>query len=248
MNFDSSYYNVDYFVTVNGKRFRKDGTEHGWSYSNSDGEWLGCLPIVNAWKDIFKLDGNSKILDIGCGRGTFVNYLRNIGLETFGFDFSQWAVEHLYKCDPKWIVLHDATKPFPYSGCPFDLVIALDIFEHIYLEDIDKVIDEMFRVSKRFVFLQIATVGGRSGFGDHDCGYILKRGESAPIELEAYAVAGHVLVQTKEWWVNRLLVGIERSGNKWKFRDDLVIKFVNKVPADVISNWTKNTLLILERI
>ncbi len=270
-NIDSSYYDEKYFAVKDGKRYRNvDGSEAAWSYANPDGEWFGCNPIVSAWKEIFGLvcldcssgsssgsssrssSSSSKVLDVGCGRGTFIGYLRGSGIETFGFDFSKWAIEHpytgKYKCDPGWIMLHDATKQFPYGGCPFDLVIALDIMEHMYLEDIDKVIDEIYRVSKKWVFLQIATVGGGSGSALHDKGYILKRGDVVPIELEGMVIAGHVTVQNRQFWVDKLMKDGSGNVRNWRLRDDMALDFIRIVPIDVIANWIKNTILILERL
>lgn len=249
--FDSSYYDEKYFAISGGKKFKKaDGTESSWSYANPQAEWLGCSPIVNVWKKIFKLDEKSKVLDVGCGRGTFVGYLRDIGIETWGFDFSKWAVEHVYhKCEPGWIVLHDATQPFPYGGCPFDLVLALDIFEHLYNDgDIDKAINEIYRVTKKWVFLQIAVCGSGGLQGDNKGGYILKKGEVVSVELEGCTVAGHVTVQNKQFWVDKLLKDESGNERKWKIRDDMLSDFINKVPADVISNWIKNTMIILEKV
>jgi SAM-dependent methyltransferase len=252
-NFDSNYYNREYFVTVNGKKFqREDGTECGWSYANSQGEWHGCAPICGVWKNIFGLSGSSKVLDVGCGRGTFIAYLVDLGINAEGFDFSEFSVMNPYsRCPKERIRCHDATLTWPYSDKSFDLVTVLDLYEHIYETDIDKVIYEMLRVSGKYIFLQIATVGGGSGSGIHDKGYILKRGEKIPVRLEGCAVAGHVTVQNKQFWIDRLLDGItrssEKSSDKWKFRDDLVGEFVKKVDPAILSNWTKNTLLILEK-
>lgn len=243
---DSNYYDAEYFAIKGGKKFRNaDGSKGEWSYANPNAEWHGCGPIVNAWKNIFNLNSSSKVLDVGCGRGTFIGYMRTAGIEAFGFDYSRWAVEHPYaKCHKNWIMLHDATRQFPYGGCPFDLVIVLDLMEHLYIEDIDKVIDEIYRVCKRWVFLQIATApGGGSGSGIHEKGYILKRGEKIPIELEGMVVAGHVTVQDRQFWINKLIKGRE---DKWRFRDDMVLQFISKVPTDVIANWVKNTIIILE--
>jgi SAM-dependent methyltransferase len=245
MDFDSSYYNIDYFVTLNGKKFRKDGTECGWGYSNIEGEWLGCQPIVKVWKEIFNPINS---LDVGCGRGTFVTYERDIGIDAVGFDFSGWAVQNPYKrCKKEWLRNFDATLEWPYLDKSFDLVTALDIFEHIYSEDIDKVVKELFRVSGKWVFLQIATIGGGSGSGIHDVGYILKRGEKIPVDLEKNAVAGHVTICDKPFWIEKLGKKMD-DNNKFIFRDDLVQEFIKKTPADVVSNWVKNTLIILERV
>jgi SAM-dependent methyltransferase len=238
--FDSSYYDSNYFAIKDGKKFNKaDGSSGAWSYANPEGEWLGCEPIVKAWKEIFKC-GN--MLDIGCGRGTFVGYARAIGIKAYGFDFSEWAVTHLYPgCESSWIACRDATKEWGYPDDYFDLVTVLDLMEHLYTEDIDRVIDQMYRVAKRYVFMQIATVGGGSGSGIHDKGYILKRGEPVPVNLECMAVAGHVTVQDREFWTGKLT----RDG--WVFRDDIVEEFIKKVPGDVLANWVKNTLIVLEK-
>ena len=217
--FDSEYYNEDYFKTP---------------------EWLGCEPIVKTWKEIFNLNDKSCVLDVGCGRGTFIGYLRNIGIETHGFDFSEWAINNPYpKCHKDWIRCHDATKQFPYGGSPFDLVLCLDLMEHMYIDDIDKVINEIFRVGNKWIFLQIATVDSNSN------GYILEKEDLVPKELEGMAVAGHVTVQNKQFWINKLMANKE---NKWKLRDDKVKEFIKKVPSNIISNWTKNTILILEKV
>lgn len=247
--FDAMYYDEKYFADIQGKSFnRPDGSIDHWGYKNPNGEWHGCDPIVKAWKKIFNLNSNSKVLDVGCGRGTFVGYLRKVGIETFGFDFSQWAIDHPYTgCKKDWIRVHDATKQFPYGGCPFDLVIVLDLMEHLYVDDIDKVIDEIYRVCKKWVFLQIATCGSGGLQGDGS-GYILKKGEKVPIELECMVVAGHVTVQPRQFWVNELLKDSSGKERGWKLRDDMILSFVGKVPVDVISNWLKNTIIILEKI
>lgn len=241
--FDSDYYNKDYFKTPNGKKYTKhDGSIGAWSYANPTGDWHGCEPIVRAWKDIFSLNDKSLVLDVGCGRGTFISYLRDIGIQTYGFDYSEWAVANPHpRCHKDWIKCHDATKEFPYGGSPFDLVICLDLMEHMYIDDIDFVVNEIFRVSNKWIFLQIATINNDT----NETGYILKKGDMIPKELECMAVAGHVTVQNKQFWINKLMKGKE---NKWKLREDKIIEFVNKVSHDVIDNWIKNTILVIEKI
>jgi len=241
--FDSEYYNEDYFKTPNGKKYTKyDESIGAWSYANPTGDWLGCEPIVKVWKDIFNLNDKSLVLDVGCGRGTFISYLRDIGIQTYGFDFSEWAVANPHPgCHKDWIKCHDATKEFPYGGSPFDLVIVLDLMEHLYIDDIDKIIDEIFRVCKKWIFLQIATCGS-GGLQGNSNGYILNKGDIVPKELEAMAVAGHVTVQNKQFWINKF------NNPKWRFRDDKVEEFTKRVSHEVISNWIQNTLLVLEKV
>lgn len=257
-NFNEQYYDAAYFAIVNGKKFKKaDGSEGGWGYSNPSGEWHGIPPIVGVWKEIFNLNGTSnKMLDVGCGRGQFTAYARRAGIDAYGFDYSSWAVGNKYiGCDTTWITCHDATEKWLYEDKSFDLIIVLDVMEHLYNDgDIDKVIDELYRVAGKWVFLQIATVpGGGSGSGIHDGCYVLRKGEIVPIELEGMAVAGHVTVQTKDFWVNKLLKakdkdGLEYDRKKWILRDDMMLEFVKRTPPDVIANWIKNTMIVLEKI
>lgn len=247
--FTADYYNIDYFVTVNGKKFkRSDGSEGGWGYSNPSGHWDGCDPIAFAWKNIFN---PRNMLDVGCGRGQFTAAARRAGIEAYGFDYSRWAIGNKYiNCDVSWLTCHDATVKWLYGDNSFDLIIVLDLMEHLYNDgDIDKVIDELYRVSRKWVFLQIATIGGGSGSGIHDAGYILKRGEKIPIELGGMVVAGHVTVQSRQFWIDKLMM--DRNGNErkgWKVRDDMVTKFINNVTPAIIDNWIKNAIIVIEKI
>jgi len=233
--FNGDYYDEKYFADPHGKRFNTGETIETWGYRNPSGDWAGCFDIVQAWKNLF----NPKtMLDVGCGRGQFVAYAREAGIEAYGFDFSRWAVNEgrFYRCKPEWLKLHDATKPWPYKDKSFDLVTAIDFYEHIYAEDLDFVIGEMLRVAKRWVFLQIATT--KKG----EEGYILRKGEPVSFK-ERRTWAGHVTVCSEEWWRKRL----KREG--WRFRDDLVKKFIDLIPDKrVIHNWLLNSILIMERV
>jgi ubiquinone/menaquinone biosynthesis C-methylase UbiE len=239
-NFDATYYDEKYFADTQGISFCKpDGSTDYWGYKNPNGEWLGCRPIVSAWKFMFQ---PRNILDIGCGRGTFIYYAREIGILAEGFDFSEWVIGHLYpRCNKEWVKLHDAMKPWPYPDENFDLVTVLDLMENVYIDDIDFVINEMYRVAKKWIFLQITTVGKGHSINKYESGYILKKDNPVPIELQTYAVAGHVSVLTEASWLRRL------KRDEWIVRKDLVERFCKIVPSSVIANWVVNTIIILER-
>lgn len=123
--FESSYYDKKYFADKKGKAFRRpDGTVEYWGYKNPKGEWLGAKKVAEAWKTMLQ---PKNILDIGCGRGVFIAYARDVDIEAEGFDFSEWAIKNPYsRCKKEWLKLHDATKPWPYKDNSFDLVTALD--------------------------------------------------------------------------------------------------------------------------
>ena len=235
--FDRKYYNKDYFQTPEGKKYRAaDGSIHGWSYSNPDGEFLGAGPIAKAWKEVFE---PRNLLDVGAGRGTFIAYARHHGIEAVGFDYSPWAVEEgrFAECEKEWLIEHDATRRWPYIEDRFDLVVALDFYEHIYEEDLVRVIPQMFRVAEKYIFLEIATVDGKK-----ETGYVLKKDEPVPEALEGMAVAGHVTVQSPEFWLDRL------EHDDWVRRRDMENHFVSLCPTGVLANWIQNSIIVLARL
>jgi len=237
-SFNGKYYNRDYFQTPEGKKYRDaSGSIHGWSYESPDGEWSGARPIAKAWKEVFE---PTNLLDVGAGRGTFIAYARDAGIAAEGFDFSEWAVsdEGRYtRCKAEWLRLHDATEPWPYEDDSFDLVVVLDFFEHIYKNDLDFVIGELFRVTSKYVFLQIATVDGVKEFG-----YTLRKGEPVPIELEMYAVAAHVTVQDETFWYDRL------EHEDWMTRRDMTHHFCSLVDPNILHNWILNSIITMEKL
>ena len=189
---------------------------------------------MKTWKELFR---PANVLDVGCGRGTFIGYLRHTGVEAIGFDFSDFAVSHPYaRCRKEWVRQWDATKtPWPYDAASSELVLVLDLMEHIYEEDVDHVIDEIYRVTGKYAFLQIATIR------KSDEEYTLRRGENVPVRLQGLAVAGHVNMRDGAYWMEKLT----RRG--WIPRKDLVEQFCAKAPKDVIANWLLNTIVVMEK-
>jgi len=243
-DFGPDWYDEEYFVGAGGGKafLRPDGTLGRWSYYNPTGEWLGCGPVVGAWLAIFR---PRTLLDVGCGRSTFVAYARRAGIEAYGFDFSTWAIEHHYPGSrPGWLQVADA-RAVPFRDRAFDLVVALDLLEHIYAEDVPTVLAEIFRVSRAYVFFEVATVGSGPGPEGmrHEEGYMLRRGQPIPPELEGCAVAGHVTVQPRDWWEERMMDADPAA--EWVFRRDLEQQFRALVPPEVIRNW--NTIIVLSR-
>lgn len=246
--FDAEYYDEKYFADKQGKTIRHaNGSTDYWGYRNPDGEFLGAKDICKAWKEVFK---PTNMLDVGAGRGTFIAYARDLGIEAVGFDFSEWAIKNPYhRVKPEWLIQHDATKHWPYPDESFDLVVCLDLLEHIYLNDLEFVISELRRVTKRYMFLQIAVAGdgqckdcGNLPVRQREEGYILKKGEPVPPGLEGCAAAGHVTVRRESFWLDKLV------NEDWLLRKDMLHQFCGLVKPEIIKNWLLNSIIILERL
>jgi len=246
--FSAKYYDQKYFADALGKTFcRPNGTSDQWGYRNPSGESEWFKYVLGAWKKMFQ---PKNMLDVGSGRGTVIAYARDIGIDAFGFDFSEWAVsdEGRYpRCEREWITCHDAAQPWSYPDNSFDLVTALDLYEHIYIDDLDFVIKEMYRVANKWIFLQIATVNVVDHFGPGlerpaEDGYILKKGEPVSVEREGNAVAGHVTVQPESFWYQKF------EHDDWMPRRDMVNWFTSLMGSLMNKNWLLNTMIVLEYI
>ena len=233
--FTQQYYDYQYFADPQGKSFDQGtGTIEHWGYKNPEGEFLGAKDITQAWKTMFN---PKKMLDIGCGRGVFLTYARDVGIEAEGFDYSLWGINNPYpRCKKEWLKVHDATQLWPYADQSFDLVTSLDFYEHIYEPDLPFVISEMFRVSKKWIFLQIATVDGVK-----EKGYVLKKGEPIPWE-DGRTWAGHCTVMSPEFWIEKF------EHDEWMLRRDMVNWFCSLVDKNIIRNWLLNSIIVFSRI
>lgn len=96
--------------------------------------------------------GVTSIADIGCGSGLFLNYIKeNTDISRLiGVDFSEDAMKML-KVDRK---VGDITN-IPLEDNSYDLVSALEVLEHLDLEEYKKAKEELVRVSKRYILISV---------------------------------------------------------------------------------------------
>ena len=103
---------------------------------------------------IYKPDPGERVLDLGCGWGTFCWVLGPRVAEIVGVDFSRKSIE---LCEDRLarsaidgvsFLCADA-RDTGLEAESFDLVIGADLVEHLYPEDCEAVVAEAFRVLKK---------------------------------------------------------------------------------------------------
>lgn len=106
---------------------------------------------VQVQKDILRIlpADIASILDIGCGNGIITNILPET-LRVVGVDLSQAALDHVRR------ETHvGSITALPFEDNAFDLVMANDLLEHLTPEQLDAGIQEMKRVSNRYILLTV---------------------------------------------------------------------------------------------
>lgn len=119
------------------------GKESGKSlYENYSWKPDLTIPMARRIMEHCGIEPGMVVLDFGCARGYLVRALRELGVEAFGYDTSQWAVDN---ADPEARrFLNTDTQGVPYwSNIDFDWVIAKDVLEHV--EYVDYTIQTLMR-------------------------------------------------------------------------------------------------------
>lgn len=75
--------------------------------------------------------GPGRALELGCGAGRLQEELAARGWEAWGSDHSPQALAFCRQRGLTRLVEHDATRPLPGELGRFDLILALDLLEHL---------------------------------------------------------------------------------------------------------------------
>lgn len=115
------------------------------------------------------------VLDAGCASGYLVEALRELGVEAYGVDISEYAInsarEDIRDFMHAQSITDDLPKAFPKR---YDLVVTIEVLEHMYPEDGKKAIEKLCSYSDIIIFT------------------------STPYDLDNKT---HVNVQQREYWV-----------------------------------------------
>lgn len=125
-----------------------------------------------------KIKKGIKVLDIGCGRGEIVFWAAKHGAKAFGIDYAKDAIA-LAKTSAKTyakeiqkrvhFTVTDAKKtPFPNTS--FDIIFFIEVVEHLYPEEQEKIIKEIHRVLKQNGILVMHTAPSK-WFNDYTYRY-----------------------------------------------------------------------------
>ena len=137
----------------------------------------------NLIKD-YNLNKNSKILDIGCGKGYLIYELFKIlkGKNIFGCDISSYAIKNAKKEIKHKIFKHDARKKFKFKDKEFDLVFSSTTLHNFKLLEIFFSLSEIERL----------------GLNKYICVESYKN-EKEQFNLQCWALTAETLIDKKSW-------------------------------------------------
>ena len=132
-------------------------------------------PLV---KNIIKQNNIKSMLDYGCGKGFYYENAVNIsGINNKNLrEFWDINIDIYDPCYEKHDYLDEKKS--------YDLVICIDVLEHIPAIDIDWVLDNIFNKSKKYVFINVACYPAIA---------LLPNGKNA-----------HININSPKWWHKKI--------------------------------------------
>ena len=94
-------------------------------------------------------------LEIGCAKGELVAELRRRGVACIGTDLSQYSVAAGAPELTGRALAAASIAALPFPDDTFDLVVAIEVLEHIPLELVEPALRELWRVSRHHVFVTV---------------------------------------------------------------------------------------------
>jgi ubiquinone/menaquinone biosynthesis C-methylase UbiE len=96
------------------------------------------------------------VLDIGCGSGYLVALWRNTGIEAWGIEISQHALDNR---DSRYVIRGSFTE-IPFANDSFDVVLSYGVLQYIPRTDIPTALREAKRVGRTQIHV--------ADFNNHD--------------------------------------------------------------------------------
>ena len=137
-----------------GKEFFDGDRRNGYGgFSYNPRFWQ---PVIPTFKEHFKLDSGSSVLDVGCAKGfmlyDFVQLIPGINVE--GIDISDYAIANAVEEIKPFVGVANA-KHLPYEDNSFDIIISINTIHNLEREDCAEALREIQRVSRQGAYVTV---------------------------------------------------------------------------------------------
>ena len=165
-----------------GKEYWDGNRRYGYGgYKFIPGYWKG---VAQALIKNYKLNNESKIIDLGCGKAYLLHEIKKIlpCINMVGIDISTYAIDNSTDEIKPYLNVFDAKNTLPFKNKEFDLLISLGTLHNFRLPELKKVIKEINRVSNKS-YIMVESY----------------RNEKELFNLQCWALTAETFLDNKEW-------------------------------------------------
>jgi len=139
-------------------RHEEEALISGWSETGLRLRLLAFSDLM----DSFKLASPARVLDVGCGAGSYVRLLAGLGHHVVGIDYSFPSLLRAVAADPglKGRYLSGEAYRLPLGTESFDLVLSIGMLQALSAPDL--ALDEMVRVLRPGGLLVVEALNARA--------------------------------------------------------------------------------------
>ncbi|MBI5644486.1 methyltransferase domain-containing protein [Candidatus Kaiserbacteria bacterium] len=100
-----------------------------------------------------QLPKNLNILEVGANIGSQLEFLRQMGFSDLtGVEINDFAISEAKRIHPQVNVIKGSGFELPFRDASYDLVFTSGVLIHISPDDIQRIIAEMHRTSRRYIW------------------------------------------------------------------------------------------------
>jgi SAM-dependent methyltransferase len=179
------------------ERFSEDRREHLAHLADVHFWFDGRARLLTRILDELPLPSHAAALELGCGTGTFLPVLRERFSEVVGVDGYASSLHAAYSRAPGSVLVQADGTRVPFAPGQFDLIVALDVLEHV---DPERFFAEVSRLIRPGGFLLLSVPAfpllwsGADVRAGHRCRY-RKRQLAAELRQAGWALAGSAYYQ-----------------------------------------------------
>ena len=159
----------DGFNLINGDKRSPDEAYNGRS----------TLVFAKLIRDIIQKNQITNMLDYGCGKGFFYDNsfeVKDLKIKSLR-DYWGIKIDLFDPCYENYSIINEDNI--------YDMVISIDVLEHIPEQDIDWVLDRIIGKAKKYVFINVACYSAAA---------LLPNGNNA-----------HININNHKWWFEKIL-------------------------------------------
>jgi len=150
----SSFYSEDYFLNAQGSNYGRIDEKSKQFFLNYEEQNIlpGNRVLANYLTKRYK---PKTVMVLGCARAYLVKAFQELGVDCRGVDISEWAIQHAPAGLQDYLFVGDICDLSFFESNYFDVITAMDVFEHIAVPDLFAALDEVKRIANDVLILKL---------------------------------------------------------------------------------------------